>query len=43
MVNEKMCIGVKQYGLMLRINPNISADIIAEKDGCRQMVHETES
>lgn len=38
MVDGKMCIGVKQDELMVRINPD-KADFVAEKNGCRQMVH----
>ncbi len=38
MVDGKMCIGVKQDELMVRLNPD-EADTAAEKNGCRQMVH----
>ncbi|MCZ4242720.1 TfoX/Sxy family protein [Pedobacter punctiformis] len=38
MVNDKMCIGVKQHELMLRINPEQEEELV-EKNGCTQMVH----
>ena len=36
MVNEKMCVGVEKYRLMVRLNPDIY-DEVMEKEGCRQM------
>lgn len=36
MVNDKMCIGVLQDDLMLRIDPGIY-EIALEKHGCREM------
>lgn len=36
MVNDKMCIGVEQERLMLRIDPEKYNEVI-EKEGCRQM------
>lgn len=38
MVDDKMCIGVKQHELMLRINPEQEEELV-EKNGCAQMVH----
>nr|WP_199158278.1 TfoX/Sxy family protein [Pedobacter sp. ASV2] len=38
MVDDKMCIGVKQHELMLRINPEQEEELV-EKNGCTQMVH----
>ena len=36
MVNDKMCIGVEQERLMLRIDPEKYNEVI-EKEGCRPM------
>ena len=36
MVNDKMCIGILQDDLMLRIDPSIY-EIVLEKRGCREM------
>ena len=36
MVNDKMCIGILQDDLMLRIDPGIY-EIVLEKHGCREM------
>ena len=36
MVNDKMCIGILQDDLMLRIDPNIYETVL-EKRGCREM------
>jgi len=36
MVNDKMCIGIFQDDLMLRIDPGIY-EIVLEKHGCREM------
>jgi TfoX/Sxy family transcriptional regulator of competence genes len=36
MVNDKMCIGILQEDLMLRIDPGIY-EIVLEKHGCREM------
>ncbi|MEO7961225.1 MAG: TfoX/Sxy family protein [Ginsengibacter sp.] len=36
MVNDKMCVGVREDSLMLRIDPGIYDDVL-EEDGCRVM------
>ena len=36
MVNDKMCVGVEQERLMVRIDPK-KYDEVIEKDGCKQM------
>ncbi len=36
MINDKMCIGILQDDLMLRIDPNIYESVL-EKHGCREM------
>jgi TfoX/Sxy family transcriptional regulator of competence genes len=36
MVNDKMCVGVEQNRLMVRLNPDIFEEVI-EKDGCIPM------
>jgi TfoX/Sxy family transcriptional regulator of competence genes len=36
MVNDKMCVGVEQERLMLRIDPDQYEELL-EKDGCRPM------
>ena len=36
MVNEKMCVGVREDSLMLRIKPEIYEHLL-EKEGCRPM------
>ena len=36
MVNDKMCIGVEQERLMVRLNP-ANYDEVMEKDGCKPM------
>jgi len=36
MVNEKMCVGVEQERLMLRIDPSVMDELL-EKDGCTPM------
>ena len=36
MINDKMCIGILQDDLMLRIDPNIYESVL-EKTGCREM------
>lgn len=36
MIDDKMCVGVEQERLMLRINPQ-QYDELLEKDGCRPM------
>lgn len=36
MVNDKMCVGVEQHRLMVRLNPDIFEEVI-EKDGCIPM------
>ena len=38
MVNDKMCVGVKEKSLMVRHNPEIF-DKIVEQEGCTPMVH----
>ena len=38
MVNGKLCLGVNENELMVRIDPQQVADVI-EKNGCRQMMH----
>ena len=36
MVNNKMCVGVEQERLMVRLNPEVYDEVI-EKEGCRPM------
>lgn len=36
MVNEKMCVGVEQERLMVRLDP-AKYDVVMEKEGCRPM------
>jgi TfoX/Sxy family transcriptional regulator of competence genes len=36
MVNEKMCVGVEQERLMVRLNPSLYEEVI-EKEGCKPM------
>ena len=36
MVNDKMCVGVEQERLMVRLNPALY-DEVMEKEGCRPM------
>jgi len=36
MVNDKMCVGVEQERLMLRIGPDVFEEAL-EKDGCQPM------
>ncbi len=36
MVNGKMCVGIVKEDLMVRLNPDIHAEVI-EKNGCREM------
>ena len=36
MVNEKMCIGVEQERIMVRLDPDIYDEVI-EKEGCKPM------
>ena len=36
MVNDKMCVGVEQKRLMVRLDPAIY-DEVMEKEGCKQM------
>jgi TfoX/Sxy family transcriptional regulator of competence genes len=38
MVNGKLCIGVKQHELLVRINPEEVENVI-ERNSCRQMIH----
>ena len=36
MVNDKMCIGVEQERLMIRLDPSIYEEVL-QKEGCRPM------
>ena len=36
MVNDKMCVGVEQERLMVRLDPALY-DVVMEKDGCNPM------
>ncbi len=36
MVNEKMCVGVEEERLMVRLNPDLTEEVM-EKEGCRPM------
>lgn len=36
MVNDKMCVGVEQHRLMIRLDP-AKYDEVLEKDGCKPM------
>lgn len=36
MVNDKMCVGVEQERLMVRLNPDVYEEVM-EKEGCTQM------
>lgn len=38
MVNDKMCVGVKEKRMLVRIDPEMT-DEVAEKEGCAPMVH----
>ncbi len=38
MVNDKMCVGIKQENIMVRIDPD-KFDKALEMDGCMPMVH----
>ena len=38
MVNGKMCVGVKEKRMLVRIDPEMT-DAVAEKVGCTPMVH----
>lgn len=38
MVGDKMCVGVEEERLMVRINPELRAEALA-KDGCQPMAH----
>ena len=37
MVNDKMCVGVKEHRMMFRIDPNVH-DKALEKEGCQPMI-----
>ena len=37
MVNDKMCVGVKIDSLMLRIDPELTDEVL-EKEGCQPMI-----
>ena len=37
MVNDKMCVGVKEHRMMFRIDPAIH-DQVLEKQGCHPMI-----
>jgi TfoX/Sxy family transcriptional regulator of competence genes len=36
MVNHKMCVGVEEERLMVRLNPDLTEEVM-EKEGCRPM------
>lgn len=36
MVNDKMCVGVEQERLMVRLNPDLYEEVM-EKEGCKPM------
>ena len=36
MVNDKMCVGVEKERLMVRLNPDLTEEVM-EKEGCRPM------
>ena len=36
MVNDKMCVGVEKERLMVRLNPDLTEEVL-EKDGCKPM------
>jgi TfoX/Sxy family transcriptional regulator of competence genes len=36
MVNNKMCVGVEKERLMVRLNPDLTEEVM-EKEGCRPM------
>jgi TfoX/Sxy family transcriptional regulator of competence genes len=36
MVNDKMCVGVEKERLMVRLNPDLTEELM-EKEGCRPM------
>tara|TARA_Y100000782_G_C10186254_1_gene266776 strand:+ start:4683 stop:5045 length:363 start_codon:yes stop_codon:yes gene_type:complete len=38
MVDDKMCIGVRNNEIMCRVGPEVYADVL-ERTGCRPMVH----
>jgi len=38
MVNDKMCVGVKEKTIMVRLDPEIFDEVV-EKEGCKPMEH----
>lgn len=38
MVDDKMCLGTYQGGLMVRINPD-DVDLLTDREGAEQMIH----